>query len=484
MNKTIRRAAVVTLALVLALLARATWLQYYDASALANSPDNPRLEINDYSQPRGNIIVGGQAVTGSKRNNGNAFQYQRTYTNGPLYAPVTGYTSQVYGATQLEGIYQNVLNGSDPALQTPLGALERQHPRGGNVITTINPAVQQAGYQALGGKEGAAVAIDPSTGAILGMVSTPSYDPSQITGTNDAAAWQKLTTDKSQPMLNRAIRQPLPPGSTFKLVVAAAALQDGLYPNIDTPTNSPNPYTLPGTATVLTNEVATLPCKNATMRVALQYSCNTVFAHIAYQLGQNKVRAMAEKFGFNQQLDIPARADASVYPSNMNAPETALSGIGQFDDTATPLQMAMVSAIIDNGGKLVTPHMVSQATDASGNVLQSYNPKVQTTQVIPARVASQLQSAMITIVQKGTGTNAQIPGVTVGGKTGTAQHGENNSAVPYAWFTSWTKDPATGKQIAVAAVVVQSNTARAEVSGSLLAGPVAQAMEEAWLHSN
>jgi peptidoglycan glycosyltransferase len=227
-----------------------------------------------------------------------------------------------------------------------------------------------------------------------------------------------------------------------------------------------------------------LPCKNATIRVALQYSCNTVFAHIAYQLGQNKVRAMAEKFGFDHQLDIPVRADASVYPSHVNAPETALSGIGQYDDTATPLQMAMVSAIIDNGGKLVTPHMVSQVTDASGNVLQSDDTRVQTTQVIPAWVASQLQSAMITVVQKGTGANAKIPGVTVGGKTGTAQHGENNSAVPYAWFTSWAKDPATGRQIAVAVVVEQSDTVRAEVSGSLLAGPVAKAMEEAWLQTN
>jgi peptidoglycan glycosyltransferase len=484
MNRTIRRAGVFTLVLVLALLARATWLQYYEAPALAGSPDNPRLEINEYAQPLGNIIVGGQAVTGARRTADDTFTYQRTYTDGPLYAPVTGYTSQVYGATQLEGIYQSVLDGSDPALQTLLGTLEHQPARGGDVITSIDPEVQRAGYEALGDKEGAAVAIDPTTGRILGMVSTPSYDPSQITGTNDAAAWKKLTTDKSQPMLNRAIRQPMPPGSTFKLVVAAAALKDGLYPNVDTPTDSPDPYTLPDTNTVLTNEEADLPCKNATLRVALQYSCNTVFAHIAYRLGQNKVRAMADTFGFDHQLDTPVRADASVYPSNMNAPETALSGIGQYDDTATPLQMAMVSAIIENGGKLVTPHLVSQVTDAGGNVLHGDNTGVKTTQVIPAWVASQLQSAMVTVVQNGTGANAKIPGVTVGGKTGTAQHGENNAAVPYAWFTSWAKDPATGKQIAVAAVVEQSNTVRAEVSGSLLAGPVAKAMEEAWLHTD
>jgi peptidoglycan glycosyltransferase len=483
MNKAIRRVSVFTLLLVLALLVRATWVQFYDSQALADSKYNERSLIEAYSQPLGNIIVGGNAVTGSERSTG-GLAYQRTYQNGPLYAPVTGYTSQVYGATQLEGIYQKVLNGTDSQLQNPLDMLERKQPRPGNVITTIDPAVQKAGYQALGGKVGAAVAIDPTTGKILGMVSTPSYNPSQITGGNDGAAWKQLTTDPSQPMLNRAIRQPLPPGSTFKLVVAAAALTAGLYPNIDTPTQSPNPYTLPGTSTVLTNEEASLPCKNATIRTALQYSCNTVFAHIAYQLGEKKISAMADKFGFNQQLDMPVRADASVYPSNMNAPQTALSGIGQFDDTATPLEMAMVSATIANGGKLVSPYMVSQVTDGNGNTLKNYDNNTQTKQVISPYVASQLQSAMVTVVQTGTGVNARVPGATVGGKTGTAQHGLNNSGTPYAWFTSWGKSNSTGKEVAVAVMVEQSDAARSEVSGNGLAGPVAKAMIQAALTTN
>lgn len=482
MDKTIKRAGICALLLVFALLVRATWLQYFDASALADSKHNERQLIEQYAQPMGNIIVGGRAVTGSTRARSGSLAYQRTYQDGPLYAPVTGYTSQVYGATQIEGIYQKVLDGTDPGLKTFLGSVEHAPPRPGDVITTIDPAVQKAGYDALGGKEGAAVAIDPVTGRILGMVSTPSYDPSRITGSDDAAAWTELSQDKSQPMLNRAIREPLPPGSTFKLVVAAAALEDGLYPNVDTRTNSPNPYTLPGTRTVLTNESAALPCGNATIRVALQYSCNTVFAHIAEQLGQNKVRAMAEAFGFDdKQLDVPVRADASVYPANMNAPQTALSGIGQYDDTATPLQMAMVSAAIADGGRLVSPSMVSAVTDGDGNTLHAFDRKAKTTQVISPAVAAQLQSAMVTVVQQGTGTNAQLPGVTVGGKTGTAQHGENNSAVPYAWFTAYGKDASTGRQVAVAVVVEQSDTARAEVSGTLLAAPVAKAMMRAAL---
>jgi penicillin-binding protein A len=189
---------------------------------------------------------------------------------------------------------------------------------------------------------------------------------------------------------------------------------------------------------------------------------------------------MAEKFGFNDdKLDVPVRAYTSVYPSDMYPSQTALTGIGQFDVTATPLQMAMVSAAIANGGKLVSPHMVSQITDSGGDVLEDYDAEADTTQVVSSGTAEELQSAMQTVVEDGTGTNARISGATVGGKTGTAQHGENNSKTPYAWFTSYGK--ADGKEVAVAVVVEQSNAARSEVSGNGLAAPVAKAVMEAAL---
>ncbi|MFG3035293.1 peptidoglycan D,D-transpeptidase FtsI family protein [Streptomyces sp. NPDC048330] len=480
MNKTIRHTSVFVLILVLALLGRATWVQAYEGKALADDSNNRRKTIAQYAQPLGNIVVAGSPVTGSKRTEGDDLAYQRTYTDGKLYAAVTGYSSQAYGATQLEGIYSGILDGTDDRLKNPLDAVTRKQQEPGTVVTTIDPDVQKAAYRALGNKKGAAVAIDPATGRILALASTPSYDPSKIAGSTDGAAWQALTTDEDKPMVNRALRQPLPPGSTFKLVVAAAALEDGLYRSVDTATDSPDPYTLPGTRTVLRNENASAPCEDATIRTALRYSCNNVFAKMAADLGQDKVKAMADRFGFDDALDVPVRAYPSVYPTGMDKAQTALTGIGQFDVTATPLQMAMVSAAIANDGLLAAPHMVSQVVDSDGDALTSYRDG-DTERIVSSSTAEQLRSAMVTVVEKGTGTNAAVAGAEVGGKTGTAQHGENNSKTPYAWFTSYAKDPSTGKQVAVAVMIEDSGAARSEVSGNGLAAPVAQKMMAAAL---
>ncbi|MFD8200390.1 peptidoglycan D,D-transpeptidase FtsI family protein [Streptomyces sp. NPDC059701] len=483
MNKTIRRASVFTLLLVFALLVRATWVQFYDGRALADDKDNRRNAIETYAEPLGNIIVAGRPVTGSAPTKGGDLTYKRSYTDGRLYAAVTGYASQAYAPTQLEGIYQDLLNGTDPRLRTLMDTVTGRRADPGNVLTTIDPDVQKAGLEALGDKKGAAVAIDPGTGRILGIVSTPSYDPSSLTDANTAGeAWQRLTSDPDKPLTNRALRQPLPPGSTFKLVVAAAALEDGLYGSVDERTDSPDPYRLPDTTTDLSNENPDAPCENATIRTALQYSCNNVFAKMAVDLGQDKLRATAERFGFNDETqDVPVRAYTSVYPKDMNRPSTALTGIGQFDVTATPLQMAMVSAAIANGGKLVSPHMVSQITGGDGDVLEDYDDSAETKQIVSSATAEQLRSAMRTVVDEGTGSNAQIPGATVGGKTGTAQHGENNSKTPYAWFTSYAKSDSSDREVAVAVLVEQSDAARSEVSGNGLAAPVAKAMMEAAL---
>lgn len=270
------------------------------------------------------------------------------------------------------------------------------------------------------------------------------------------------------------MRQPLPPGSTFKLVVAAAALENGLYGSVDERTDSPDPYTLPGTTTVLPNENASAPCENATLRTALQYSCNNVFAKAAADLGQDEVKEMADAFGFDtEKLDVPVRAAKSVYPTGMDKAQTALTGIGQFEVTATPLQMAMVTSALANGGELAAPHMVSQVTDGDGTVLEE-TADGDTERVVKESTAEQLRSAMVTVVEEGTGTNARIPGAEVGGKTGTAQHGVENSSTPYAWFTSYAKDRDSGKEVAVAVIVEDSGAARSEISGNGLAAPVAQ----------
>lgn len=481
MNKTIRRASVFCLLLVLALLGRATWVQAYQARALADDDHNRRNTIAQYAQPLGDIIVAGSPVTGSKRTEGGDLAYKRTYKDGDLYAAVTGYGSQAYGSTQLEGIYDEVLDGTDTRLRNPLDALTGERSAPGDVVTTIDPEVQKAAAEALGDDKGAAVAIDPRSGQILGMVSSPSYDPSDISGTTDGDTWRKLLEDPDKPLVNRALRQPLAPGSTFKLVVASAALENGLYASVDVPTKSPVPYTLPGTSTVLRNESATAPCENATLRVALQYSCNNVFGKVAADLGQDKVRAMAEKFGFNaEKLDVPVRASKSVYPSGMDKAQTALSGIGQFEVTATPLQIAMVSAALANDGELAAPHMVSKVTDAKGGTLEDFADG-DMKRIVSSSTAKQLRSAMVTVVEEGTGTNARIGGAEVGGKTGTAENGVDNSNTPYAWFTSYAKDDSGGREVAVAVIVEDSGSAASEVSGNGLAAPIARKMMKAAL---
>ncbi|MET9552815.1 penicillin-binding transpeptidase domain-containing protein [Streptomyces sp. NPDC006645] len=480
MNKTIRRTAVVCLLMVLALLVRVTWVQAYQGKALADNERNRRTLIDQYAQPLGDIVVAGSPVTGSARtSSSDDLKYKRTYTDGELYAAVTGYSSQAYGSTQLEGIYSHVLDGTDSRLKNPLDALTGEQAAPGGVLTTIDPAVQRAAFDALGDKKGAAVAIDPATGKILGMVSTPSYNPSEISGTDDGDAWRRLNDDPDKPMVNRALRQPLPPGSTFKLVVAAAALEDGLYGSVDTRTQSPDPFTLPGTSTVLPNENASAPCEDATIRTALRYSCNNVFAKMAADLGEDKVGAMASKMGFGDaERDVPVRAAESVYPSGMDDAQTALTGIGQFEVTATPLQMAMVSSALANDGILRSPHMVSEVVDAGGDTLTSYEDE-PSRRIVSSSTAEQLRDAMVTVVEEGTGTNARVDGAEVGGKTGTAQHGVDNSSTPYAWFTSYAKDASTGKEVAVAVVVEDSGAARSEVSGNGLAAPIAKKMMEA-----
>ncbi|OKK19042.1 penicillin-binding protein [Streptomyces sp. CB00455] len=480
MNKTIRRASVFCLLLVLALLVRVTWVQAYQGQALADDEHNRRNLIGQYENPLGNIIVGGEAITGSARTGGKDFGYKRTYVDGPLYAPVTGFSSQAFGTSMLEGVYKNILNGSDSRLKTMMDMLTNKRAAPGDVLTTIDKGVQKAAYDALQGKQGSAVALDPATGEILALVNNPSFDPGRIAGANDTAAWTELSADKGKAMENVALRKPQAPGSTFKLVTLTAAIENGLVTSLDTPTGIQDPYTIPGTRTPLPSEAGSAACNNVSARTALRLSCNNVFADLASRLGQDTMRATAEKLGFNTQIDTPVRTNPpSTYPSaKMSVDQVAQTGIGQFDVQATPLQMAMVTAAIENGGKLVAPHMVSEVTDANGNVLESFK-DAESQQVMNEKTASMIRDAMKTVVDEGGGSGAKVGGAEVGGKTGTAQRGVANSLDPLAWFTSYGK--AGGKQIAVAVVIENSDTDRSEIGGGRLAAPIAQKMMAAWL---
>ncbi|MCX5235760.1 peptidoglycan D,D-transpeptidase FtsI family protein [Streptomyces prunicolor] len=493
MNKPLRRIALFCGLLVLTLLLRDNWLQYVKTDSLKDDPKNRRVTIARYSIPRGDIIVDGSPITGSTETSTsglNDLKYKRTYKNGAMWAPVTGYASQAFGANQLESIEDGILSGTDDRLffRNTLGMLTGKAKSGGNVVTTLNQAAQSAAWSGLkkqGGK-GAVVALDPSTGKILALASYPSYDPSSFAGNStstDSKAWQKLQKkyDPNDPMLNRALRETYPPGSTFKVVTASAALENNLYSSADEATNSPLPWIMPGTTTPLKNE-GNLPCKNATLREALRVSCNSVFGKIGADLGNAKMLAEAKKFGFDTEQFTPIRSSASVFSDKMNDSQTALSSIGQFNTAATPLQMAMVASAVANDGKLMKPYMVDKLQSSGVDTIAQTEPE-ELSQPLSSKNAQILQSMMETVVEKGTGTSAKIPGVTVGGKTGTAQHGENNSENPYAWFLSYAKNADGSSPVAVAVVIEDDKANRDDISGGGLAAPIAKSVMEAVIDS-
>ncbi|MCW8377240.1 peptidoglycan D,D-transpeptidase FtsI family protein [Streptomyces justiciae] len=489
MNKPLRRIALFCGLLVLALLIRDNWLQYVKADELRTDTDNRRVAIERYATPRGDIIVDGKAITGHAETTTGDFKYKRTYKNGAMWAPVTGFVSQSYGANQLESIEDGILTGNDDRLffRNTLDMITGKAKEGGNVVTTLNAAAQKAAYEGLAKRgKGAVVALEPSTGKILALASYPSYDPGTIAGggDSDAEAWKKLDkkNNPDDPMLNRALREVYPPGSTFKVVTAAAALENGLYSSADEKTKSPLPWTMPGTTTPLKNE-GNIPCENATLREALRVSCNTVFGKAGYDLGNDKMLDEAKKFGFTEEQFTPVRSSASVFSEGMNDSQVALSSIGQYNTAATPLQMAMVASAVANDGKLMKPYMVDELQAPNLDTIAKNDP-AELSQPLSAENAQILQSMMETVVEKGTGTTAQIGnGVTVGGKTGTAQHGENNSKNPYAWFISYAKLADGSKPVAVAVVVEDESAVRENISGSGLAAPIAKSVMEAVINS-
>ncbi|MFI1466951.1 peptidoglycan D,D-transpeptidase FtsI family protein [Streptomyces wuyuanensis] len=485
MNKPLRRIAIFCGLLVLALMIRDNWIQYVRADELNTHKFNRRVQIERYAYERGNIIVDGKPITGSVETKGSDFKYKRTYTNGPMWAPVTGFASQAFDANQIEKLEDGILTGNDDRLffDRTLAMFTGEKKKGGDVVTTLNGKAQAAAFKGLGDNKGAVAAIDPQTGKILALASTPSYNPSVFAGNSikDSENRQKLLSDKDKPMVNRALRETYPPGSTFKVVTAAAALENGVVEDIDAPTDTPEPYMIPLSRTPMKNSHG--GCEKASLNAAMEVSCNSVFANLGDKVSRDKMVEMAQKFGFNNaEIDTPVRASSSVYNKTMDRGGNALSSIGQFDTAATPLQMAMVTAAIANDGKLMKPYMIDQLRAPNLDVVQTFEPE-EMSRPVSQENAQLLQRMMENVVEKGTGKNARINDVTVGGKTGTAQHGVGNSKRPYAWFISYAKTD-NGSPVAVAVVVEDSNgTARDDISGGGLAAPIARNVMKAVLDS-
>jgi peptidoglycan glycosyltransferase len=481
-NKPIRVVSVFCLVLFLALLVNATYLMYVRADSLSDDPRNRRIVTATFSRERGAILVGKEAIARSVPSD-DKYKYQRTYSQPYKYAPITGYFSW-YGQTGVESSQNAVLAGDDSRLFVTrlVDMLSNSDPKGGNVQLTAAAAAQDAAWDGLealpGDAQGAVVALEPTTGRVLAMASTPTFDPNKLASHDFGAVAdlsKELNADPSEPLINRAIGTTLPPGSTFKLVTAAAAIESGNY-DADSMVPGGYRFKLPQSTTSVGNyDGGNCGGRRITLTQALQVSCNVTFMSLANELGVDAMADQAEAFGFNDTSleDLGGQAE-SLYPRDLDPPQTALSGIGQSSVTATPLQMAMVAAAIANDGDVMRPYVVDEVRAANLSVLDRTDPQ-NISRAVSSTTAEELTKMMVATVDSGTATPAQIPGVQVAGKTGTAQSTADRP--PYAWFVSFA--PADNPQVAVAVLVQSSDTSRSEIGGGRLGGPIAKAVMEA-----
>jgi peptidoglycan glycosyltransferase len=498
MNRPIRNIAIGCMMLFLALLINATYLQYLqadDLTSLTKHPDNRRVLDAQYSRLRGAIVVKGKEIAESTKSK-DEYKYQRVYPQGRQYAQITGFFSRDWGVGGIESTQNSVLSGDDSKLfvNRVIDLVGNEDPQGGSVSLTINPKAQKAAYdglRALGDNvQGAVVALEPSTGKVLAMISSPSYDPNRLAGHDFTAvsqAHKQLLDNELQPLNNRAIETTLPPGSTFKLVTAAAALESGKY-QPDTLVPGGSRLDLPQTDKDLINENGgSCGGDKITLTRALQVSCNVAFGSVGMKLGADALVEQAEKFGWGQTYfhdldDALTRQAASRMTAKsgdeIDAPQTALSAIGQSNVAATPLQMAMVGAGIANGGTVMKPYLVDEIRSHDLEVVDKTSPDSLFANAVSAATARKLTDMMVAVVDNGTAVNAQIPGVKVAGKTGTAQSEADRP--PYAWFVSFA--PADNPTVAVAVLVQDAGVDRDAISGNGLAAPIAKAVMQAVLN--
>jgi penicillin-binding protein A len=487
MERQIRRLAFGFLALFVVLMAQVNYLQVFAADELANNPANKRLLIQEYDVQRGQILARDEqtVLAGSRATEGD-LKYRRTYPVGDLYGHITGYYSVVFGRSNLESSYNEFLAGRATELlpQKLVDEILGRPQRGATVVTTIDPALQQLVRDRLGSLPGAVVALDPRTGEVLATYANPTFDPSPLASHEPDVvreAWRSLIENPNKPLLSRAFQELYPPGSTFKLVTAAAALENGMRP--DTRIDNPPTYTPPQTTNDIENFGGSHCLGGApqiTLAQALQVSCNVTFAKIGVEfLGQEKLVEQAERFGLNGDVDFDVPfVEGQIPPPEAfddDQPGLAFSAIGQQSVAVNPLQMAIIAGAIANGGVQMRPRLVREIRDPSGRVVKTYDPEVFA-EPMSAQSAAELTAMMVSVVEDGTATVAQIPGVRVAGKTGTAQHPGGD---PHAWFVAFA--PADAPEIAVAVMVLNGGDLGSDATGGRVAAPIAKAVLEAAL---
>lgn len=489
MNRQIRLVGIGIIVLFIGLFAQMNYLQVFHASALDAKPQNTRHIIKEYDTPRGNIVsADGTLLAYSKPVNSN-FKYQRLYPQGSLFGQITGFFSFTYGSDGAEKTYDSFLTGAKAQFQLPtsLKALENElvnSNKAENITLTISTKLQAVAARALGNRVGSVVAIDPTTGAILAMYSNPTFDPNLLSVSSQPqvqANYQTLVNAPGNPLSAGAYRNRFPPGSTFKMLTAAAVYDhDPSLATKNYPVSSG--LTLPQTNGQVLGNFAGESC-GGQLLADFTVSCNSAFGAIGLDLGANNLTSEAQSFGFDKTppLDLPAVAPSYFPPASsfaQNLPSLAKSAVGQENVSATPLEMALVAGALANGGTIMVPHILQNVTNSQNQVVSTYQSKTWLTATSPA-TAAQMAVLMQSVVYSanGTGVAAQIPGIRVAGKTGTAQTGVGTID---AWFASYA--PVGAPKIAVA-VLVENQPAGNQYQGGTIAAPIAKAVMEADLGS-
>ncbi len=475
--------SVVALMMFLALFVSTSVIQVFAVDELRADGRNSRTLFESYSAERGPILVAGTPIAESVPVD-DQYEYLRTYSQPELYAAITGYFTLNQGNTGIEGELNDYLTGSaNEQFLDQLGALVTgQSPRGAAVELTIDPVVQQAAWDALGEQQGSVVAIEPATGRILALVSKPTYDPNRLAAHDTQAvlqAYEELINNPDDPLVNRAISGDLYfPGSVFKVLMTAAALDSATFTPDDTFPNPPR-LELPQSSSVISNSEggACGGGETVTIATALQLSCNIPFAQLGLALGEQTIGEYATAFGFGASVDVPMPATPSRYPEGMDDAQLMLSSFGQYDVRVTPLQIAMISAAIANGGNLMQPTLVDRIIAPDLSIVQDDEP-VLFSQPISRETAATMTQLMVGGVANGAASNARIDGVDVAGKTGTA---ENGGDAPYTlWFTGFA--PAEDPQVAIAVVVEDGGGFGQTAFGNRVAAPIAKQVLEAVLN--
>ncbi|WKD56619.1 Penicillin-binding protein A [Corynebacterium capitovis DSM 44611] len=467
MNKAIRLGAVLSLLLTVVLLINFTVIQGFREERYAQNPLNSRTFIELKQINRGNINAGGQVLAESYRDADGL--YQRTYPNMPFsFAPVVGYVSDQYGTAGLESGLNSELIGE--------GALSNRFTRTGNdasavgnsVELTVDPQLQALAYDQLDsrGYDGAVVALRPSTGAVLAMASTPSFDPNSVVNADTAeSAWATLTSDPDSPLLNHATQEQLPPGSIFKIITTTAGLRGGYTP--DSPLTGASQIMLPGTTTSLTNYNGQT-CSGGgtvTLRTAFALSCNTAFVQMALDVGTDKLREAAIAFGVGEQYDLGLPTAAGSLGDIPGQAELGQSAIGQRDVTMTALQAAVMAAVVANDGKRMEPYVVSRVVRPDLTTVSENQPH-QLNEALSSDEAATIKDLMDGSERSTYGYD----GNSFASKTGTAEHGDG--AAPHVWYVAF--DPS--KDVAVAVVVKNGGGLGTSATGGQVSAPIGRAV--------